>query len=198
MKITEITEHVEWHGVLNLVEALDTKFDVVNWVDDESGSTARVTLDDAHYELLVEYAMLSLNDKQYSVLNIAFATLNSAGEYTTDFRGGKSNASRIYGAILNAMSDKFAEITRSKPVDFLLFAAKDDVVDGATIKTAEQKLSLYKKMVTSKLVGLPNWTLIGKLTLNNGATLIASRNHLGSDEMAELIDYLKTKNKALN
>lgn len=195
MKIQEL---IEFEDELNFNEALDTRFDSIHWDKLSTGGYKGTGhLNDMTYVMLIEPGILPIATKKYTFLNIAFA-LEIDDNITTTFQNNSSNSSKIFGAISNALNEKNAEFLSVTPIKFIVFATKSDYTDdGILIKSAEQKLKAYHRMISSNLYGLSDWSpVFAQLQLKSDQlALIAMRNKPSVEEWSTIKDFFMNRGK---
>lgn len=196
MKICEL-DYLDEHNVIN--EIFDTKFNDISW--ERSGESFKGTgiIDGNTYVILLEISHIYIDGKRYKFMNVAFG-ITIDDQETTQFQGKLPNSSRVLGAITNAINDKISEIIDRYRIQFIVFAAKNDRdEEGKIIKSAEDKIKLYKKIVSSNLYGLSDWsTVIANLTLSNDQlAFIAMRNIPTKEEFSEIKKYFSTRDKLI-
>lgn len=177
--------------LFNLSEAFNTLFSDIEWKVIDGAYVGYATLDGIKYTLLIEPGVMQVNDTPKPFYNIAFATYNGV-DYTTTFRNSGVNGSRVYGAVKNGLESKLDTLP---PVNFLIFAAKNDYnEDGSLLKSADDKLKLYKKMITSKLYGMKDFNYIMTVEVNpKQKVLVASRYGVNTDIVSDIKQHILNK-----
>lgn len=177
--------------LFNLTEAFNTTFSDISWKVEDGAHIGYATLHDIKYIMLIEPGVMEVNNTPQQFYNIAFAT-HDGSDYTTTFRNSGVNSSQVYGAIKNGLENKLDSLP---PVNFLIFAAKNDYHEnGALLKSAEDKLKLYKRMITSKLYGMRDYNYIMTVEISpTQQALVASRHSVSKNSIEDIKQHIVSK-----
>ena len=151
MKLNELFTDVE-----NLNEVFNTHVDIDSWKFRNNSLIGTLNVNNETFEIEFEPKKYSINNKQFTFINIAFSKLID-GHSSQALQNNSTSPSMIIGAITNAIIKKLDEFN----YDAVIFVAIDNIdkrmrIYNAVAKKFAQKFSWYKTHVK-----IPN----GELTI---------------------------------
>jgi hypothetical protein len=184
-----LKEKMKLSNLINVTEAFTARFSDLDWHWDESTSkfTADTEIRDIKIKLIIEIASFQVQEKTCTWLNIAFARIVDGEEVQTLTNTGDMNQSMIFGAVMNALTDKVSELDDKYTIDAIVLIA----AAGET-----KRRSLYHKML-AKSHGIAHWNIAGEATLKTGVALIATKHQLGGPLWKALNAELEAQGKPL-
>lgn len=173
--------------LITINEALDTEFDSVRWSQSGSSFVAECKLGDADFTLNIEGANFRTREGLHTYLNLAFTRVID-GQYVQTLVNTGENQTRAFGAVLNELRRKVKELDAEFEIDAVVMIAV----------TAEAKrLSLYRRILSSKAHGLQPWQLRAEVQAKDGTALVATKEPLPKAVFDALKTELEQRGKVL-
>lgn len=180
MKLHDLFEPYE---ILHLNEVFDTKIPVNKWRSQGRTLTGELNIDNAVYHISLEPSTYKFQTKIYNFINITFAKIvNGEPIQTLTFdKENPANASKVIGAIVNALYDKLT----GYQYHAIVMAAMDNV---------QQRMRIYDSVARWKGAKLGASVLYDIPLLKGGkATIIFDKNfdREAHDDFVKFVSTLK-------
>jgi hypothetical protein len=187
MKLQEIKkptlqEFLGLDWVFDLRETLNTKFDDESWERIGRAEVGTAELGDETFQILLEPGTFVIDGFTYHFVNAAFQKIVN-GKPTSELQLTGKNASKIVGAVANALQDRIQLFD----FDAVIFIADDNV---------EERMTVYNKIAERKWTRLGFGSAIYDIDLGAGrrASLLYRRD-LEKQKLDTFIEFLKAKEK---
>lgn len=177
----------QFENLIDLLESDNTVFDSLNWARGESDEFIGTgTLDETRIKLLLEPSITRTDHKHYVWLNVAFARQLDDDSFTEDLLGKTSNASRVIGAIANALKSKINQLDKKYEIDAIVFL----------VKTGEEKrMHVYTRKMARHLMS--PWDYRAEIKSLRGLASVVAKRALPPDELNFLKNQLDAHGKTL-
>lgn len=186
MKLSEVKptlqEALGLRWVFDLYESMNARFDDEAWHREGSTEVGNAEIDGEQFKIILEPGTYPIGGYTYSFINAAFQKIID-GKPVNDLQLTSKNASKIVGAISNALLDR----VQLHDFDAVLFIADDN---------SEDRMRVYNKIAERKWTRLGVGEALYNIDLGNGRLCtILYRKDLGKQKLDTFIEYLKTKKK---
>lgn len=171
---------LEW--CLNLSEALETRFEKLNWEHTDKGLRGVGLLKGEMFEVYLEPGTYELNGKTWDFINLGFAKVID-GKPDIALQGSSKNPSAIIGAITQAIESKLVDYE----YDALILGA----VDKNPI-TVKKRLRLYGTLVTFSSLQRELPTLVRDVPIGGGKAIVLLSSALAKAGASSFIKYIST------
>lgn len=177
-----LQEHLGLEWVFDLYETLKTRFDDEAWERIGKNEVGTATLGDETFRIVLEPGTFPIDGIKYRIINAAFQKIVD-GKPTEELQLSGKNASKIVGAISNALLDR----VQLFDFDGVIFIAKDHV---------EARMRLYNKVADRSWVQKGLGESIKDIDLGGGAmaTALLSKE-LSRQKRDQFIEFVKSMKK---
>lgn len=175
-------------NVMNLTEAFNASFDFIEWEKFNDSMIAKAKIGDDEFRLYIEPSTFSFDGSQKIWVNVAFARVIN-GSVTQELINTGSNQSVQIGSIVNALRKKISELSKNFTIDAIVL-----IVEAGQ----EKRISLYKKILLSKIYGLRPWQYRFSINWFGGTALVATEKLLSSDEREALEKEITSRRKMID
>jgi hypothetical protein len=184
MKLVDI-----FQNALCINEMYNTHFDRAAWDFTDGRFIGNALLGEDSFKLYIEPSIFHAGNHKITWLNIAFSRIVD-GKEVQELTAANKNTSQVLGAVINALSEKIAELDSQYNIDALAFCV---------VESEKKRLVTYQRILGSKaLVGLHNWNLTKKeINIGNGWALVALSRSLSKTEHDVLFAEITKHGKSL-
>lgn len=171
---------LDW--VFDLHESLNTRFDDESWSQVGRAEVGYGVLGDETFRIVLEPQTFPIDGIKYQFINVAFQKIVN-GEPTEELQLSGKNASKIVGAISNALIER----VQLYDFDAILFQACDNI---------EARMTIYNKVADRKWVQHGFGTSVQNIDLQNGCkgTVLLSKE-LARQKLDSFMKFLKAQGK---
>jgi len=168
-----------FENAFNLNEIFDTSIPVDKWFFKDHTLIGDITIDNQLYQIVFEPQILTVNNKNYRVINIAFQNIDSNNQPNRFALLNTKNASKIIGAMVNGFHQKISQFE----YDMIAFVARDHV---------EQRMRIYNYIARHDASTIGQCVFDIALPNSAKATLIFHHN-LPKQDMLDIQQYISLK-----
>lgn len=171
---------LEW--VFNLHETLNTRFDDESWEQVGRNQVGTAVLGDETFRIIMEPQHFLLDGINYHFINVALQKIVD-GKPSEELQLNSKNASKIVGAITNALLERVALYD----FDAVVFIASDNI---------EARMTIYNKIANRKWTQQGLGQSLENIDLGDGRkmTILLSKE-LARHKSSAFIDHLKRLKK---
>jgi hypothetical protein len=166
----------------DLLETLNTRFEDEAWEQVGNRQVGTAQLGDETFRIILEPLTYPLEGITYRAINVAFQKLVD-GRPSEDLQWTSRNASKVVGAITNALLERVALFD----FDAVIFIAADNI---------EKRMTVYNQVARRRWVREGLGTSVENIDLGDGrkATILLSKE-LARHQQDAFVDRLKTLKK---
>lgn len=177
----------EFKLLLNINEALDSRFEEIHWTEYNGIFIGSAELDDEKFKLFIEPSNFITSNNKYTFLNIAFAR-EIQGIFSQDLLKDTKNTTKVFGSVMNGIGDKIKELDKKYKIDAVVALVKEG---------EEKRLSLYRRLMSNPLSFLKGWKLELEIKFSNGHAIIGTKHKLSKEVMSDLVTELNLHGKTI-
>jgi hypothetical protein len=181
-KRRSLQEALELDWVFDLHEVLNTTLDDEAWEQKGDKEVGTGVLEGETYKIYLEPGTYPAQDQVYRFINVAFQKIVN-GEPTEELQWNSKNASKVVGAISNALLKR----VQLYDYDAVIFIASDNV---------DKRMSIYNKIAERKWTDKGLGKTLENVPLGDGrmATLLLSKA-LAKEKLEPFLQKLKSLKK---